>query len=412
MKKVFAVIFTLFAFSIMMPCIGLAKEEVTYINKIVENGTVKNEEKSAFATGITGTEKKLGNGEESWYVLDSDIVLTGRLDINGTVNLILMNNKTLTAPYGITLPEGNVLNVFAQSDDENEMGAINANGSGGNAALGGLRGEAGKRGQNSGNLTWNGGKMSLTAEAGTCLGGGDGGSRGGERLPQNEYKGNGGGKGGNGGIVIICGGKLILEGKNGIAGGTGSTGVGCLDDEYSQPGFNGGDGGSVFIYSGIIDVHASTGVCFGGGQGGVGGSRAHGNTGNSGGNGGRGGSIYFYSGESRFQSDSNSCINGGAGGIGGSGSHEENRGSTGWQGEDAVVTIEGKPTILAGETSQTAKTTSGYGKERYFSVDYNDVSKASFMLSSGNVWIIGICLFAFITAIVVLILVIKRLRGR
>ena len=54
--------------------------------------------------------------DTGWYVVDEDVALSSRIDISGTVNLILSDGKTMTVPEGISLPAGATLNIYGQSE--------------------------------------------------------------------------------------------------------------------------------------------------------------------------------------------------------------------------------------------------------------------------------------------------------
>ena len=70
------------------------------------------------------------SASEGWYVVDQNLTFNKRITISGTVNLILMDNTTLTANKGIHVPYGATLHIWAQSNkvtDPNDlMGVINA----------------------------------------------------------------------------------------------------------------------------------------------------------------------------------------------------------------------------------------------------------------------------------------------
>ena len=51
----------------------------------------------------------------NWYVVTEDVTVAHRITVNGTVNLILCDGAKLTAPEGISVNEGNALNIYAQS---------------------------------------------------------------------------------------------------------------------------------------------------------------------------------------------------------------------------------------------------------------------------------------------------------
>ncbi len=53
-------------------------------------------------------------GNTSWFVVNSDITISERITVNGTVNLILCDGASLNATKGITVLQGNSLNIYGQ----------------------------------------------------------------------------------------------------------------------------------------------------------------------------------------------------------------------------------------------------------------------------------------------------------
>ena len=52
------------------------------------------------------------------YFVGNDITVESRINVNGTVNLILGDDSALTASKGISVSNGNTLNIFCQSEGE------------------------------------------------------------------------------------------------------------------------------------------------------------------------------------------------------------------------------------------------------------------------------------------------------
>ena len=158
------------------------------------------------------------------YVVGSDVTISDRIEVSGTVYLILCDGATLTAEKGIEVSSGNTLNVYAQSTGEN-MGAIVATGTGNAAAIGGGYGGTG------GNVNIHGGVITATGDEGAA--------------------GIGGGDGGDGGNVNIYGGIITATGDEHAGGGSGGAGIG--GGEY-------GNGGNVNIYGGVITATGGEGA--------------------------------------------------------------------------------------------------------------------------------------------------------
>lgn len=201
-------------------------------------------------TLVTNSSTSWSNG---WYVVSGTVPINGRITVSGDVHLILCNGAKLTASRGITVADGgNILNIYAQSTDENTMGELIATGRvhegyykfNGDAGIGGSEGNAGIITINGGKITATGGYY-YTAGGGAGIGGG--------------YKGNGGTITINGGIITANG----MEGGAGIGGGAGNSG-------------SGGDGGIITINGGVVVAKAigssnPRGAGIGGGKEGTGG---------------------------------------------------------------------------------------------------------------------------------------------
>ena len=88
-------------------------------------------------TAVTAAATTLGTaGGESWYIVNNDVTVTGRMTAHGTVHLILADCKTLTAEAGITVHEGNTLNIYGQADGTGAIVATVVDAGGNYAAIG------------------------------------------------------------------------------------------------------------------------------------------------------------------------------------------------------------------------------------------------------------------------------------
>jgi predicted outer membrane repeat protein len=74
-------------------------------------------------SNVSTSNPVLSNG---WYVVDKNLTFNKRITINGTVNIILMDNTMLTANKGVDVPTGKTLHIWAQSDIINQMGVLSA----------------------------------------------------------------------------------------------------------------------------------------------------------------------------------------------------------------------------------------------------------------------------------------------
>ena len=208
------------------------------------NGTTATSTEAAIPTGENVVEITASNVPGAWeggktYVVTETASISTRITVSGEVNLILCDGATLTASKGITVAEGNTLNIYAQSEG-NTAGSLLINSVDDyHAGIGGVY-----ENKNAGTVNIHGGKITTT-------GGGNGAGIGG------FWAGNGGNITIYGGTVDAVGGKFAA----GIGGG--------------QPGDTGGNGGTVTIYGGTVTAKGSTD-----GGAGIGGGHTGGNGGN------------------------------------------------------------------------------------------------------------------------------------
>ena len=195
------------------------------------------------AIEITGNTTSLGTANtETWYYVSGSFGNDNRIEVRGTVNIILANGCHINATDGFHVPSGNTLNIYAQKagDFDSGCGRLTAD-SWGNAAIGGNGGSNqignGGAGEDAGNITIYGGIINTKA--------GIGGGKGGYGMSDYDMSGIGGkgGKGGHGGTITIYGGDIYSEGA--IGGGEGGDG----DDAYGDP----GDGLVVLSWTNMSD---------------------------------------------------------------------------------------------------------------------------------------------------------------
>ena len=63
-------------------------------------------------------------GQQKWYVFKGNNSQRFRIEVKGDVHLILSDGCTLTAQKGIHVPDGSSLTIYAQSENESEMGKL------------------------------------------------------------------------------------------------------------------------------------------------------------------------------------------------------------------------------------------------------------------------------------------------
>ena len=183
--------------------------------------------------------------ETTWYYVCYDVTNDNRIEVKGTVNLILTDGCNFTVSKGIHVPSGSALNIYAQSVAK--RGSLTAARTNNDAAIGGNGGEDREgyatSGESAGDITIYGGNIKTTNGN---IGGGDGGkgSAGVDYFDdglggytETPYAGYGG-NGGNGNVTIYSG-NVIVNGN--IGGGKAGTGQDEYRNDYEYYfGYNGG----------------------------------------------------------------------------------------------------------------------------------------------------------------------------
>ena len=252
-----------------------------------------------------------GEGGEAWYVVNEDAEIDERVEVSGTVNLVLCDGVTLTVEKGIHVTGENSLTIYGQeardgridataieeqaaiggnSDEPGGIltingGTIDVKGGVDAAGIGGGFGSNGTGGNitiNNGNVYAKGGSQAAGIGGGAHAGGTENVEKiiinGGviEATGGGYGAGIGGGRSQNGGCIEINGGCITATGDNGGAGigsGAGRNGDnvitisggkiyanGSFFNNRSSAGIGGGDlgaGGSITISG--AEVHATGG---------------------------------------------------------------------------------------------------------------------------------------------------------
>ncbi len=277
-RKILAIILMVAMVSGMMPGTLLtaqaAEEAVSYISRSWNSETRKvvDEEKTCSDyTFLKSDSTAWGSADEgvAWYVVSSNVTIGSRITVTGTANLILCDGCTLTASSGITVEEGNTLNLYGQSE---ETGSLKTTGTSYNAGIGG------EKNNTAGTITIYGGNITATQnnKYGAAIGGGMtgnggevtiyGGTVNAETLGNLTGAGIGGGStngntGGSGGTFSLYGGIVIAKSKNtgaGIGGGSGATAGGDGAEVLIE-------GGEVTAYGGEFYSKCGSGAGIGGG---------------------------------------------------------------------------------------------------------------------------------------------------
>ena len=217
-------------------------------------------------TEITGETTTIGTASQTtWFYVSGTFTNGNRIEVLGTVNIILVDGCNFTASKGIKVESPNALNIWAQKAG-NGCGALTVRHEGKNAAIGSNGGPNAygngpyiyddpwdpvyipnpnaANAPEAGTITIYGGDITAHGN----IGGGDGGD-GYSSSSDNIYRSGIGGKGGNG-TIIIYDGNIVVNGNMG--GGNGGYGHGVPmysgeEDEYGDPivlYYNGGEGGN------------------------------------------------------------------------------------------------------------------------------------------------------------------------
>ena len=205
-----------------------------------------------------------------WYVVQGEVDINSRVNVSGTVNLILADGCNLKINGGINVSSGNSLTIYGQDEG---TGALTATGADSQAGIGG--GES----QSGGAITINGGSITANSNGyGAGIGGGSGSGGGtitinGGTVDANggdNAAGIGGGEGKTGGNITISGGTVTATG--------GSNGAGIGGDNGGDNGtFSTGEDGHAVIFASSISDNTPddwSGVIFQGSTGQVYGTSA------------------------------------------------------------------------------------------------------------------------------------------
>ncbi len=230
----------------MFPVGAMADTGVSY--QYYDNGDLKTETVTYYTVVESDTTSWSDGG---WYVVNSNVTISGRITVSGTVSLILTDGYTLTASQGINVPENTSLTIYGQT---NGTGALNATGT--SDSSGGSAGIGSNSGSTSGTITIHGG--TITAVGGSATVGDIAGGAG-----------IGSGSFGDISDITIYGGTITATGAdgNGYSGGGAGIGGGCVSSDGNTI------NGTITISGGTINATGGTGN-YGGGAGIGGGGRS------------------------------------------------------------------------------------------------------------------------------------------
>lgn len=205
---------------------GIAVQAGTSVSYCDEKGA----EHTANCNGVI-TQANIGNYgilTTGWYAVEGNVTGDNRIEVQGTVNLILEDGCSFTVNGGIEVNEGNALTIWGQQKGNGKLKAQNV--------VKYCAGIGGGNNISGGNITINGGIIQSEGKLrGAGIGGGDRGAGGIITINNGEIQskggrggaGIGGGGSGAGGTITINAGKIQSEGGYlgaGIGGGVNAAG--------------------------------------------------------------------------------------------------------------------------------------------------------------------------------------------
>ena len=115
----------------LLPVTALAADEVSYLAYSWDGSKLTSEMKSVTDyTLVASTDTAWGAaGETTWYVADGDVSISNRVDVNGSVNLLLKDDCELS-PNFIIISAGSTLTIYAQTEGETAGKLVCSNGIG------------------------------------------------------------------------------------------------------------------------------------------------------------------------------------------------------------------------------------------------------------------------------------------
>ena len=115
----------------LLPVTALAADEVSYLAYSWDGSKLTSEMKSVTDyTLVASTDTAWGAaGETTWYVADGDVSISNRVDVNGSVNLLLKDDCELSPDF-IIISAGSTLTIYAQTEGETAGKLVCSNGIG------------------------------------------------------------------------------------------------------------------------------------------------------------------------------------------------------------------------------------------------------------------------------------------
>ena len=149
-----------------MPTQPSVLERGTVINYYDENGAAKTTYGKLFPTGNEPITLSDNGGAPAWFLLSESKTLDKRLEIEGSVNLVLQDDCTLTANSGVHVPAGATLTIYGQEKGTGKLTATAPKHSDPNYVINAAIGA--NDGEDCGTIIVNGGTVTASVSGSEC----------------------------------------------------------------------------------------------------------------------------------------------------------------------------------------------------------------------------------------------------
>ena len=149
-----------------MPAQASVLEKGTVINYYDENGAPQTTYGKLFPTGNEPITLSDNGGAPAWFLLSESKTLDKRLEIEGSVNLVLQDDCTLTANSGVHVPAGATLTIYGQEKGTGKLTATAPKHSDPNYVINAAIGA--NDGEDCGTIIVNGGTVTASVSGSEC----------------------------------------------------------------------------------------------------------------------------------------------------------------------------------------------------------------------------------------------------
>lgn len=157
-RRILSVILSLAMVLTMMPVTVWAADEMEAVEYRACDANGRNWE-TATCNDYTVVDSNTTRWNTGWYVVIGEVAISTRIEVSGSVHLILTDGCALTASAGIHVSGSNALTIYGQSGS---TGALSATGGALTSGIG-----SNSRENSAGTITINGGTVKATAPAST-----------------------------------------------------------------------------------------------------------------------------------------------------------------------------------------------------------------------------------------------------